>query len=301
VARRLGPRFGLEAAFLIGVAVVAAIVELDWTGIIAVMFVAWLLVAAVEVAASRTRVAAARAPAPPIDAPAPSDVAEPAGHVRVLEPAPAVPEAPPVEEVETPEAVAPAIEPEPEPEPEPEAEGAAAEAEPEAESEPELEPEPEPKPAAAEPEPEPEPASEPEPEPEPVAAAEPAEPEAPAEPEEPAEPKEPVEPEAEEAPPPPPDLTLLPALELEPEPEPDREPEPVSAVVALRPAAPQEWNIWELERRARDHAGEDPARDEEWSYLLMYLREFATPEGTLPLDFDALVRDTFGELIGPGR
>ncbi len=289
MASRLGPRFGLEAAFLIGVAVVAAIIELDWTDIIAVMFVAWLVVAAVEVAAARGRVVAAPPSAVPLDAAALAPDAEPAGHVRVLEPAPAVPEAPPVEEIETPEAVAPAIEPEPEPEaapeaaePEPEAAEPEPEPEPEPEAQPEPEPEPEPEPAEAEPEPGPET--------EPVEAAEPDEPEPPAEPE-----------VGEAPPPPPPDLTLLPKLEPEPEPERAPEPEPLPAVVALRPAAPQEWNIWELERRAREHAGADPARDEEWSYLLRYLREFATPEGTLPRDFDALVRDTFGELIGAGR
>ncbi|MGE5689241.1 MAG: hypothetical protein ACM33B_01665, partial [Pseudomonadota bacterium] len=70
-------------------------------------------------------------------------------------------------------------------------------------------------------------------------------------------------------------------------------------VVELRPAEPREWNLWELERRARDLAGADPARDEEWGYLLMYLREFANPEGTLPRDFDGLVRESFGDLLQP--
>ncbi len=57
------------------------------------------------------------------------------------------------------------------------------------------------------------------------------------------------------------------------------------------------WNVWELERGAREHAGIDAARDEEWAFLLVYLREFATPDGFLPLDFDALVRESFPELI----
>ena len=30
----------------------------------------------------------------------------------------------------------------------------------------------------------------------------------------------------------------------------------------------------------------------------MYLREFANADGALPVDFDALVRDSFGDLIG---
>ena len=64
-----------------------------------------------------------------------------------------------------------------------------------------------------------------------------------------------------------------------------------------RPAEPREWNVWELERRAREQAGVDAARDQEWGFLLLYLREFATAEGTLPRDFDPLVRESFGELI----
>ena len=63
------------------------------------------------------------------------------------------------------------------------------------------------------------------------------------------------------------------------------------------PAHPQEWNVWEIERLARERSGVDPARDEEWGYLLIYLREFASPDGALSTDFDALVRESFGELI----
>ena len=73
-------------------------------------------------------------------------------------------------------------------------------------------------------------------------------------------------------------------------------------VVALPVAAsPREWNVWELERLARAHSGGDAVQDEERAYLLVYLREFATPEGTLPVDFDTLVRESFGELLVPGR
>jgi len=38
-------------------------------------------------------------------------------------------------------------------------------------------------------------------------------------------------------------------------------------------------------------------RAQEWSLLLMNLRQYANPEGTLPADFDELVRESFGELI----
>ena len=57
------------------------------------------------------------------------------------------------------------------------------------------------------------------------------------------------------------------------------------------------WNLWELERRARDAAGTDRCRDEERSLILMYLREFASSEGTLGHEFDELVRESFGDLL----
>jgi hypothetical protein len=85
-----------------------------------------------------------------------------------------------------------------------------------------------------------------------------------------------------------------------PPPEPEPEPEPEAArVVAFIPAndGPREWNLWELERAARDHATDDVVRNEERSYLLMYLREFAGPDGVLPTDFDGLVRDAFGDVL----
>jgi hypothetical protein len=104
--------------------------------------------------------------------------------------------------------------------------------------------------------------------------------------------------EPEAASPEPPRIVAVPPPP--PEPEPDREPEPEPArVVAFIPAneGPKEWNLWELERAARDHATDDVARNEERSYLLMYLREFAGPDGILPTDFDGLVRDAFGDVL----
>ena len=94
-----------------------------------------------------------------------------------------------------------------------------------------------------------------------------------------------------------PRIVAVPALP--PEPEPEVEPEEPDRVAAFLPAndSPREWNLWELERAARDHGGDDVARNEERSYLLMYLREFAGPDGTLPADFDALVRESFGDVL----
>lgn len=178
MTKRLGPRFGLEAGFLIGVAVLLGLLEVAWPAIVGAMAIAWLLVAGAEVAAARAR----SAEPPPAAAPA--------------EPAPA-----PVPEVF--------------------------------------------------------------------------------------------------APPPPPPVLVEPAPEPVPEPEPEPEPlaPPPAATLVAFPAAPREWNLWELERIAREHAGADPARDDERTYLLLSLRDHAKPDGNLPVEFDELVRDAFGDLL----
>jgi hypothetical protein len=104
----------------------------------------------------------------------------------------------------------------------------------------------------------------------------------------------------------PPRIAAVPPLPSEPEPEPEpaptARPEPIpetARVLAFTPGndAPREWNLWELERAAREHGGEDVAQTEERAYLLMYLREFAGPDGVLPADFDGLVRDAFGDVL----
>jgi len=133
------------------------------------------------------------------------------------------------------------------------------------EPEPERAPEPV---AVATPEPEPEP------EPEPVVA--------------------PPVPAAVPAPPPPP----LTAAGPEPEPAPEPAREPVPSTVVTRIGGPRQWNVWDLERAAREHAGGDPVADEERTFLLLYLRDFAGPDGLLSVDFDELVRQSFGGLVG---
>jgi hypothetical protein len=98
-----------------------------------------------------------------------------------------------------------------------------------------------------------------------------------------------------------PRIVAVPTPPPEPQPEPDAqpEPEPEPAQVSFIGAndGPREWNLWELERAARDNATDDLVRNEERSYLLMYLREFAGPDGILPRDFDGLVRDAFGDVL----
>jgi hypothetical protein len=140
---------------------------------------------------------------------------------------------------------------------------------------------------------EPEPVSEPEPVPVPAIHAPVREPEpvpAPAAVEPPA--PEPVRPAPRPVPSPAP---------VEPvAPQPVRPAAAAPDVIDLRmrvTAQPRHWNLWDLERRARDEAQHDPRRYEEWSYLFVHLRQFATPDGSLPTEFDGLVRESFGELL----
>ncbi len=135
------------------------------------------------------------------------------------------------------------------------------------EPEPEPQPEPEPvsdTPAEPEPQPEPEPVSDTTPEPEPEPDPEPVS-------------DTPAEPEPQPEP--------VPVSDAQPEPE----PEPVAAD---QPA--QQWNVWELERALR--ASGEP--NEEREFLLIYLRDYAGPDGLLPLDFDELVRESFPDFVG---
>jgi hypothetical protein len=91
--------------------------------------------------------------------------------------------------------------------------------------------------------------------------------------------------------------SVSPLPEREPEPAPQREAPPV---VAFRPrgdGAPREWNVWHLERLAREREGQDPVRDEELAFLLLELRQFANADGQLPANFDPIVREAFGEFL----
>jgi hypothetical protein len=93
-------------------------------------------------------------------------------------------------------------------------------------------------------------------------------------------------------------LQSVPEPEPELEPEPEPEPDAAEVVPIGIGAGPRRWNLWDLERLTREASGTDFALDEERTFLLMYLREFAGPDGSLPVDFDGLVRDSFGELVG---
>jgi hypothetical protein len=107
---------------------------------------------------------------------------------------------------------------------------------------------------------------------------------------EPAPPAPDPQPPTPEPTPPAPDLRAVPSPE--PKPAADPEPEPPVTRIPLN-GPPREWNVWELERLARD--GE--ARDEEVAFLLLELRQFANAHGQLPVSFDPVIRESFGELL----
>ena len=56
---------------------------------------------------------------------------------------------------------------------------------------------------------------------------------------------------------------------------------------------PRRWSVWDLERALREGSG----ASEEAEYMLLYLRDFADAEGLLPIDFDGLVRESFGDAL----
>ena len=103
-----------------------------------------------------------------------------------------------------------------------------------------------------------------------------------------------------------------PAVPAEPDASAAKVAEPATAPVAEQPAArrrvmrppprpaggrqiertPVRWNVWSLERVAREHP-----ESEELGFLVLSLREFADSAGQLPADFDPLVRESFGDLL----
>jgi hypothetical protein len=250
-------RFALEAAFLIVVAAGAAMARLSPLGIIGVMLVAWLLVALIERASSREQAKAFAGPAEEPPAPLTEEPEVASGRAWLFgRRRREEPEAVPSPEAALEERPSRAHVTRLEPEPVAETEVIV-----EAAPAPVVTKRPLELPGLEQPEPEAEPEPEQEPEPVPVAEAPPPPPPPPPEPA---------------------DMPAAPAYQAPPEPEP--------------PAAPREWNLWDLERKAKEQAGE-AARDEEWSALFVHLRQFANAEGVLPMEFDDLVRESFGELI----
>jgi hypothetical protein len=266
-------------ALIVFIALVAVglwLLDVAWWVVPPVMAGALLIAWAIEwiawrgtVTSSVLRDADVAASGPP---PAPEEELAPAAALPPLAPSEPVAVAPLVPEPSPPEPEPPSPEPAPEPTPSPE-----------------------PPPPPPEPEPQPEPPPEPEPEPTPPAPV--------------AEEETPIPPPVPEAVAPSrrPRRFRLRSVPTE-RPQAEPEPEPVAAtappaesslVVEFRPrtTVPREWNLWDLERLARQEAGDHPERRDEWSYLFLHLRQFAQADGSLPAEFDPLVRESFGGLL----
>jgi hypothetical protein len=315
-------RFLVEAGFLVLVAIAAGLAQLNAPTIVLLVGAVWGAMALVEWLAGRgVEPVKPSPPATPPEtqwSPAParpprdSNGFEPrrrtwewgsvgslpeeprARHVRVLPSEEAAAEDEDVAGEREREAAAEVVEMPSEPEPRPAGEAEAEEAE-----VPRPEPVPAPMPAPeppAPPEPAPEPHRPPTPEPSPLPTPEPHEPRTP-------EPSPPTPIHQPLSPPPAPVPEPPPAAAREPEPVAEQEPEP-EGVVPLVPRAsvgPRQWNLWELERGARELAGRDPAGDEERAFLILYLRQFANADGVLPAEFDTVVRESFADVIALGQ
>jgi hypothetical protein len=85
---------------------------------------------------------------------------------------------------------------------------------------------------------------------------------------------------------------------VQPEPEAPPEPEQARVVQPGLLASAGAWNIVALERLVAERGAEFPDRVDEWQAYLFFLRGHASLEGTLPGSFDALVDETFRELLG---
>jgi hypothetical protein len=112
-----------------------------------------------------------------------------------------------------------------------------------------------------------------------------------------------AEPEPEPEPEPP---TLVPVPEpetlpeREPEPEPELEPaahEELAPTVVAFPRGSRSWDLWELDRLVEEHADDDPLATEERRAVLYYLRDHAALDGSIPDGFEAVVQETFGDLL----
>ncbi|HEY2326735.1 MAG TPA: hypothetical protein VGH52_04540 [Gaiellaceae bacterium] len=79
-------------------------------------------------------------------------------------------------------------------------------------------------------------------------------------------------------------------------PVPPRPRAPAAPPPALVPSSGP-WKLAQLERALRAQPNPDP----ELLYMIGYLRDYAEADGTLPAEFDELVRDAFGPVLGISR
>ncbi len=78
-------------------------------------------------------------------------------------------------------------------------------------------------------------------------------------------------------------------------------PEPVSAPAAeAEPALPPRtgtWNLNELQAAVDAYVNPTPEQAENWRTYLYFVREHASPDGTLPRSLDPLIADVFADIV----
>jgi hypothetical protein len=77
------------------------------------------------------------------------------------------------------------------------------------------------------------------------------------------------------------------------EPEPEREPEPEPDL----PARVGTWNLNDLQRAVDAQTDATPEEIENWRTYLYFVREHASPDGSLPRSMDALIADVFADVL----
>jgi capsular polysaccharide biosynthesis protein len=87
------------------------------------------------------------------------------------------------------------------------------------------------------------------------------------------------------------------AAVLEPPAAPEPEPVPVAAPAPVTVRQPGSWTIQQLERVVADRGAAHPDTVEEWRYYVHFLRDYAGIDGELPSSFDALIEETFAEIL----
>jgi hypothetical protein len=90
-----------------------------------------------------------------------------------------------------------------------------------------------------------------------------------------------------------------PAPEPEPEPEPVLvpAPEPVAEPQPVLPARVGTWNLNYLQRAVDAQTGATAEEVENWRTYLYFVREHASPDGSLPRSLDALIADVFADVL----
>jgi hypothetical protein len=93
----------------------------------------------------------------------------------------------------------------------------------------------------------------------------------------------------------------LPASPPPPLPEPVPAPAPEAKAEPALPTRAGTWNLNELQRAVEAYADPTPEQAESWRTYLYFVREHASPDGTLPRSLDPLIGDIFGEALNrPG-